>query len=410
MKLAAANSLCLGGVLIWAVDLDGSGHASSNDLLGIGAANGVSAEEAEEYREQQETLLRAASIQNSCYWSFCGQSCKQGYSTEAWSNGQVPGLEGDLACTNDETRTLCCAPGTNPGTCSWHGWRGVGLACASDYCPEGTERVAVNSNSYKGANNLTCNGGSQSYCCSGFVPSPYSNTDSLYLLGQDWEEKEGQNALAGRADAGPTITLSGPCLIASAIGFGLTAEFKGVGAAITRWFLPLVCIRSIKKPPVQPNKPKSPLEGSIAQRLGQGALGPKEFHEPTVTYSITWDPTSTAVAGNGWPVKKYKKDDPDCETTYTCRYGRGFDEICDNQRWAIDKAFNGRTVFNKIDGATEFPGTDPAENADGDTTTSSTTRRGRRPTYKDRWNYQRAKYYRTAAQESEDEDRNRCDL
>ena len=28
-------------------------------------------------------------------------------------------------------------------------------------------------------------GGSQSYCCAGFVPSPYTSTDNLNLIGQD---------------------------------------------------------------------------------------------------------------------------------------------------------------------------------------------------------------------------------
>lgn len=36
----------------------------------------------------------------------------------------------------------------------------------------------------------------------------------------------------------------------------------------------------------------------------------------------------------------------DCAVTYTCRYGMGWDEICDNQRWAINKKLNGQTVFH----------------------------------------------------------------
>ena len=35
----------------------------------------------------------------------------------------------------------------------------------------------------------------------------------------------------------------------------------------------------------------------------------------------------------------------DCAVTYTCRYGDGWDEVCDNQRWGIDSLLGGQTVF-----------------------------------------------------------------
>jgi chitinase len=51
MKIAEANKLCLGGVLIWAVDLDDLDYTSSDDMLGIGLANGVSPADAERLRD-----------------------------------------------------------------------------------------------------------------------------------------------------------------------------------------------------------------------------------------------------------------------------------------------------------------------------------------------------------------------
>jgi hypothetical protein len=36
----------------------------------------------------------------------------------------------------------------------------------------------------------------------------------------------------------------------------------------------------------------------------------------------------------------------DCTVTYTCRYNKGWDEVCDNQRWAIDKGLHGATVYH----------------------------------------------------------------
>jgi len=145
MKLNAANKLCLGGVLIWAVDLDGVEHASSKDLQGLGAANGVSSEDAAEVKNLTAIAARAATIENSCYWTFCGENCGLDFVHMAYSKGKVPGIASDVGCTGDEYRSLCCVPGTTSGQCSWHGWRGVGMPCVSDYCPSGSEIIAANS-------------------------------------------------------------------------------------------------------------------------------------------------------------------------------------------------------------------------------------------------------------------------
>lgn len=145
MKLQAASELCLGGTMIWSIDQDGTDNASSNDLLGIGTANGVLQSDAAMLREWQTTARTAATIQNSCYWSFCGDECTTGFIAETYAKGQVIGVETDMNCQGDDVKTLCCAPGTNTGTCSWNGWRGVGMACATGYCPNGTDLVAVNS-------------------------------------------------------------------------------------------------------------------------------------------------------------------------------------------------------------------------------------------------------------------------
>lgn len=39
-------------------------------------------------------------------------------------------------------------------------------------------------------------GGSQSYCCSGFVPSSFANTDSLNLIGEAGLTKRGTGVIA----------------------------------------------------------------------------------------------------------------------------------------------------------------------------------------------------------------------
>jgi chitinase len=72
MKIEAANKLCISGVMIWSLDQDSSSSSSLYDLLGIGAANGVSAATAATLREQLSNATLAAEVASSCYWSLCG--------------------------------------------------------------------------------------------------------------------------------------------------------------------------------------------------------------------------------------------------------------------------------------------------------------------------------------------------
>lgn len=49
-----------------------------------------------------------------------------------------------------------------------------------------------------------------------------------------------------------------------------------------------------------------------------------------------------------WPILDFGSSSTtscDCVVTYTCRYGMGWDEVCDNQRWAVNKLLGGRTVY-----------------------------------------------------------------
>ncbi|KAL4770196.1 hypothetical protein BDW60DRAFT_224434 [Aspergillus nidulans var. acristatus] len=340
MKINEASKLCLGGVLIWAVDQDGEDHTSSNDLMGVGPANGVSTADAKAYREAKQSMERGASISNSCYWTFCGDQCVSGFSEQAYAKGQVPHIDGDVSCSGDDVRTLCCAPGTSVGTCSWSGWIGVGMPCATEYCPSGSELIAMNTNSYvedpelSVNSNLTCNGGAQSFCCSGFVPSQIANTDRLSLLGDPHRIPAETTDLA--LDTRVKLINSAPTACKILVTTGL-------------------------------------LENDVVGRLGQGAAGiGMEQHKPSKPDSpenVATPNKEKEMAGE-WTKVKYGKDDLDCQTTYTCRYGRDFDEICDNMRWAIEKGFNGEYVYHR-------------------------ERKGGRPkkTYKDRWDKQRKNTY-----------------
>ncbi|KAJ4987936.1 glycosyl hydrolase family 18 [Stagonosporopsis vannaccii] len=58
--------------------------------------------------------------------------------------------------------------------------------------------------------------------------------------------------------------------------------------------------------------------------------------------------------------KSYDKGkDLDCSVTYTCAYGEGFDEVCDNQRYGVTEVRAGRTSYNMRDSYVPGPRTQP---------------------------------------------------
>ncbi|PYH78636.1 hypothetical protein BO82DRAFT_153532 [Aspergillus uvarum CBS 121591] len=82
----------------------------------------------------------------------------------------------------------------------------------------------------------------------------------------------------------------------------------------------------------------------IVANIGQGAMGPGIVTHPPVEFEDV--PASLINAKGGWQRAQYGKKDRDCSVTYYCRYGTGFDEVCDNQRWGVDKVMSGQTVYH----------------------------------------------------------------
>ncbi|KAI9650603.1 hypothetical protein NHQ30_000621 [Ciborinia camelliae] len=163
-KFSFANDLCLGGMMVWAVDL---ANQSTPTGYGSQADTGLS-EKAINYMSQLKDNTEAGI---ACYTSECGQDCLSGYSGVTNMKGQPGSLPTASECSSGEVETLCCASGTTMGTCTWRGWRGQGLPCSGG-CNSGETRVAQNTNHYVTVNgklqDQTCNGGLQSYCCAGF--------------------------------------------------------------------------------------------------------------------------------------------------------------------------------------------------------------------------------------------------
>ncbi|OJJ66497.1 hypothetical protein ASPBRDRAFT_59613 [Aspergillus brasiliensis CBS 101740] len=350
-KIQAANNLCLGGVMIWSIDMDNTNGDAMNDLLGIGQANGVTEAEATDYKNQLGNATLQNSIAASCYWTLCGASCNSTYFDVTEARGQIANVQQNSVCQPGEYQTLCCAPQTTMGTCGWEGFRGVGLPCTPVCADPDATIVAQNSNSYGVDENgltsdLTCTGGFQAYCCTGFVPSSKTNTGNMFLYGQGVFSKrslpeggvdQALEVLNPRGTGGGTIgTVVTASICAAAIvaliaeapwTFGLSligipvdiALCAAAGIAVTASGFVSKPSRPAQAPPKGQPKPKKPKVGSGSKPKTQ--IG-------------------------GWPVLSYTKDAHcDCSVTYTCRYGMGWDEVCDNQRWAITKKLNGQTVF-----------------------------------------------------------------
>ncbi|KAF2008423.1 glycoside hydrolase family 18 protein [Aaosphaeria arxii CBS 175.79] len=360
MKIRAANKWCLGGTMVWAVDQDDKENSSTNDYLGIGKANGVSSSRALELKNNRRLAQTEATNINSCYWTFCGGKCVDGYFEETYSDGQVNGVSSNTVCEDGKVQTLCCASGTTMGTCSWNGWNGVGLSCGGscDFAATNNKKraldsgldlsgpvaIAFNTNSLGRKGQITWTMIAMTYCCDGFKSSPKGSVSTLDLIGTDGKETNGGKLDVGKfagltaaCTAGATAAATAAGTAAAIFSFGLgflpafTATFAAVFSvceikakeAATMHAVGVVAgvrtgrIQKPQNPRPKPSKPKPPAQAPKQKLFGQWL-------------SLSYD----------------KATDTDCVVTYTCRYGRGHDEICDNQSWGIFEANAGRTVYH----------------------------------------------------------------
>ncbi|KAF4634253.1 hypothetical protein G7Y89_g3858 [Cudoniella acicularis] len=349
LKIAAANSLCLAGIMIWSIDQDNTDGDSMNDLLGVGIANGATEAQAQDYKNQLNNASFKKAIGDSCYWSLCGERCQGGYFDVAEVRGQVAGVLKNSICAAGNFQTLCCAPGTTLGSCKWEGWRGVGMPCTPVCSDLAAAIVAQNSNSYglspEGLlNDLTCTGGYQAFCCSGFKPSTQTNTGNLLLYGQGTISKRSVNPLHERGGRGVGMGLTLAICIAAVVAmiagapitFGLS--LIGIPAEIELCAAAGIVIAVVG----------FAVHGSESgQRNPNGSPG---VNDPRTGTPITVTSKNGGLRSSygQWPILGFPATSfagCDCSVTYTCRYNLGWDEICDNQRWAITELLNKKSVY-----------------------------------------------------------------
>lgn len=177
-----ADANCLGGMMVWAVDLN-----NQSSQTGFGSQAYTDYSETTTSFANSKQVSEAAGL--ACYTSQCGKDCRAGYTGVTNMNGQPGSLSTNARCDGDEYETLCCASGTTMGTCTWRGWRGQGLACSGG-CLSSETLVAQNTNHHDTVNgkteDYTCTGGLQSYCCQDFkAASSLTSVDDQKLAQED---------------------------------------------------------------------------------------------------------------------------------------------------------------------------------------------------------------------------------
>ncbi|KAI0546598.1 hypothetical protein F4679DRAFT_409115 [Xylaria curta] len=154
-----ANSRCLGGLMVWAMDQVDQNAKSLN----------YPSDWTEEEISDAESLYQDQAAQGVCYTTKCGEKCSPGDHEASQMNGQPGQLSTMDRCAKGEFRRLCCAKGTIMGVCKWRGYRGIGLVCSGG-CAEGETEITQNTNHHSDTEDQSCTGGTQSYCCAGFKP------------------------------------------------------------------------------------------------------------------------------------------------------------------------------------------------------------------------------------------------
>ncbi|KAK5129371.1 hypothetical protein LTR08_003556 [Meristemomyces frigidus] len=345
LKLQRANQLCLGGTMIWSMDMDDSSDTSTLDFLGIGTSSGVSVLVADAIMTGAADAQAAAAVEDSCYWSLCGDSCTVDYFPVAQGTGQIGGVTANTICPSGQAQTLCCAPGTTMGTCEWDGFRGVGLPCSATCSNSNAIAIAANTNQYQYDADtwldidITCTGGYQVYCCQGFKPSPMANTNNLNLIGRSTTVSRKRSVPpSGVTKRQSYVEESNADAFCVGVGNAITSEYStfdpldgladlvagSIGAVAA-------CLRSAGV---------LSISGSVAA-CQQNPNGQAATNQPTIG-----KPAKIAGQMGQWLKLAYGSNVRNCAVTYSCNYGLGWDEICDNQRWAISKGLGGRTSYD----------------------------------------------------------------
>ncbi|KAI5116231.1 hypothetical protein M0805_001223 [Coniferiporia weirii] len=141
LKMDYANSICLGGTMIWSVDQDDTSYTALQGLYPDIDVNNPSSSESG----------------NMCQVTGCGQNCPAGYDSLTTLTS-IPNSA--TSCDPSNPARLCCPPGDEPQNCVWRG--GGGTSCNAQ-CNVGEIVMALDLVGDDG--HPTCLQGYKAYCC-----------------------------------------------------------------------------------------------------------------------------------------------------------------------------------------------------------------------------------------------------
>lgn len=186
--------------MVWAMDQ--ADQTANNGLSPDGDVSKDDQDNAQQMSADQQAKL-------TCRTTDCGEKCPKGTNEVAETNGQPGQLSTSARCSKGKYRSVCCDDGTTMGKCQWRGYRGAGLSCISGCADGETEVATANNNHDKKKGDQSCNGGLQSYCCSGFKPAP-----SKEELKKKAEEAAKEAAEAAAEQAALDIAAKAFCRVA----------------------------------------------------------------------------------------------------------------------------------------------------------------------------------------------------
>ncbi|OKL55264.1 hypothetical protein UA08_09465 [Talaromyces atroroseus] len=291
-----ANSRCLGGLMVWAVDQ--VSQTADNGFGGSAAAAGTSVTPSQQADADQSSKDSLAGL--TCYVADCGQTCKPGTGEVAQFNGQPGQLSTSNRCASKSYRSLCCDSKTNVGTCQWRGYRGAGLSCIGG-CADGETELTTNTNSHDSkAGDKNCHGGLQSFCCANFQPTSSSLQDDLEDAAKAAAEAAAEQAALDIA-AKAFCRIAVPALLAPLeLVEDLIPIFGEIADAIEIAATPAIidgCVKGIEK------------EGKAEFKVF-GKKHTLSFSEPTTKPT---DVPDRPPSKSDTPTKTGDKDEPTCQ-------------------------------------------------------------------------------------------------
>ncbi|GIZ44487.1 hypothetical protein CKM354_000768400 [Cercospora kikuchii] len=182
-KIDWANSIGLGGALIWASDQDDDRYSAHTGL--VGRAVGVPNTDATPFEPRPESLaqgmvqetgggcviVRDCTDQNNQVASRCGP----GFTKVGWEKG---------GCGNGFAKSICCPASAAPRGCLWRGGTGAATDC-NGQCHEGESQLFTSSwggnPAERGGNRKKCGRGIKSFCCQ--APNFSATTEGCYWTG-----------------------------------------------------------------------------------------------------------------------------------------------------------------------------------------------------------------------------------